>query len=211
MVGVVTIAHSFIGKELIATAEYIVGKMDGIFAVSIDCQMSALEARSIISEAIKKVDQGEGVLILTDLFGGSPSNIAFSFLSREKVEVITGVNLPMILTFWNKSKGMGLMELAKTLQLSGRRSIAVSRNLKEAKSLFGRIPKGGVDGERPLKSPPDSASAVADLFNSESSGSAIRLKAFQVKNPAEEKFNTDKGKTLRGKRVGNSRSLKKDS
>jgi PTS system mannose-specific IIA component len=141
MVGVVIVAHSFIGKELIATAEYVVGKMDGIVAVSIDCKMDALEARKVISEAIKKVDQGEGVLILTDLFGGSPSNIAFSFLNREKVEVITGINLPMILTFWNKRKDMGLMELAKTLQLSGRRNIVVARNLMEAKGVFGRIPK----------------------------------------------------------------------
>ncbi len=78
---------------------------------------------------------------MTDLFGGSPSNIAFSFLNREKVEVITGVNLPMILTFWNKRKDMGLMELAKTLQLSGRRNIVVARNLMEAKGIFGRIPK----------------------------------------------------------------------
>jgi PTS system mannose-specific IIA component len=140
MVGVIIVAHSFIGKELIATAEYVVGKMEGIASVSIDCQMSALEARKIISEAIKKVDQGEGVLILTDLFGGSPSNIAFSFLNREKVEVITGVNLPMILTFWNKRKDMGVMELAKTLQLSGRRNIVVARNLMEAKGVFGRIP-----------------------------------------------------------------------
>lgn len=141
MVGVVIVAHSFIGKELIATAEYVVGKMEDISAVSIDCQMSALEARKIISETIKKVDQGEGVLILTDLFGGSPSNIAFSFLNREKVEVITGVNLPMILTFWNKRKDMGLMELAKTLQLSGRRNIVVARNLMEAKGFFRKIPQ----------------------------------------------------------------------
>ena len=141
MVGVVIVAHSFIGKELIATAEYVVGKMEDIYAVSIDCQMSALEARKIISEAIKKVDQGEGVLILTDLFGGSPSNIAFSFLNREKVEVITGVNFPMILTFWNKRKDMGLMELAKTLQLSGRRNIVVARNLMEVKGVFRKIPQ----------------------------------------------------------------------
>jgi len=140
MVGAVIVAHSFIGKELIATAEYIVGKMEGIASVSIDCQMSALEARKIISEAIKKIDQGEGVLILTDLFGGSPSNIAFSFLNKEKVEVITGVNLPMILTFWNKRKSMDLMELAKSLQLSGRRNIVVAKNLMEAKGVFRGIP-----------------------------------------------------------------------
>jgi len=140
MVGVVIVAHSFIGKELISTAEYVVGKMEGIDAVSIDCQMDALGAREIISEAIRKVDQGDGVLILTDLFGGSPSNIAFSFLNKDKIEVITGVSLPMILTFWNKRRNMGLMELAKSLQLSGRRNIVVAKNLMETRGVFREIP-----------------------------------------------------------------------
>jgi len=138
MVGAVIVAHSLIGKELIATAEYIVGKMDGIVAVSIDCKMYALEARNIILGAIHKVDQGDGVLILTDLFGGSPSNIAFSFLNEDKIEVITGVNLPMILTFWNKRKSSSLMELAKFIYFAGRRSIVITKTLMEAKGAFGR-------------------------------------------------------------------------
>ena len=130
---------------MIATAKYLVGKMDGIAAVSIDFKMNTFEARKIISEAIRKIDQGEGVLILTDLFGGVPSNIAFSFLlDKEKIEVITGVNLPMILTFWNKRENIDLMELAKALQLSGKRNIVVAKSLMETKSDFGRrIPMGG--------------------------------------------------------------------
>ena len=138
MVGAVIIAHSFIGKELIATAEYIVGKIEGITAVSIDFKMNVFEARGTISEAIKQVDQGDGILILTDLFGGSPSNIAFSFLNKEKIEVITGVNLPMILTFWNKRESKSLAELAKLIQLSGIRNIVMARDLTEAKGVFGR-------------------------------------------------------------------------
>jgi len=138
MVGAVIIAHSFIGKELIATAEYIVGKIEGITAVSIDFKMNVFEARKTISEAIKQIDQGNGIFILTDLLGGSPSNIAFSFLNREKVEVITGVNLPMILTFWNKRKGNTLMELAKFIYFAGRRSIVIAKNLMETKGAFGR-------------------------------------------------------------------------
>lgn len=102
MVGAVIVAHCSIGKELIKTAEYIAGEMRGIGAVALDCKMDAVEARKLISNAIKQVDQGNGVIILTDLFGGSPSNMAFSFLNKEKVEVITGVNLPMVLTYWNK-------------------------------------------------------------------------------------------------------------
>jgi len=142
MVGAVIVSHSFIARELIATAEYIVGKMEGIAAISIDFKMNPFEARKIISEAIKQVDQGDGVLILTDLFGGSPANIAFSFLNEEKVEVITGVNLPMILTFWNKREVKSLTDLAKSVQLSGRRNIVMVKDLMGEKDAFGRrIPK----------------------------------------------------------------------
>jgi PTS system mannose-specific IIA component len=144
MVGGVIIAHSFIGKELIATAEYIVGKIKGLTAVSIDCKTNAFEARKAIAAAIKEVDQGDGVLLLTDLFGGSPSNIAFSFLNHEKIEVVSGVNLPMILTFWNKREGRSLEELAKLVHLSGTRNIAIARDLMEGKGAFGkRNLKGG--------------------------------------------------------------------
>jgi PTS system mannose-specific IIA component len=140
VVGAVIIAHSFIGKELIATAEYFVGPMNGIAAVSVNCKMEAFEARQIISEAMKQVDKGDGVLMLTDLFGGSPSNLAFSFLNKEKVEVITGINLPMILTFWNKRESMGLRELAKNVQLSGRRSIVRANDLLDTKGDAGGKP-----------------------------------------------------------------------
>jgi PTS system mannose-specific IIA component len=136
MVGAVIVAHSFIGKELIATAEYFVGPMNGIVAVSINCKMEAFEARQNILETMKRVDQGDGILILTDLFGGSPSNIAFSFLNKEKIEVITGVNLPMILTFCNMREGKHLPELAKLVQLSGIRNIVMARDLMGKKGAF---------------------------------------------------------------------------
>ena len=138
MVGAVIIAHSSIGKELIATAEYLVGKLEGITAVSIDFEKNVFEARNVISQAMKQVDQGDGVLLLTDLFGGSPCNIAFSFLNNEKVEIVTGVNLPMILTFWNKRRDTTLQETAKYVQLSGTRGIARARDLMEARSPSGR-------------------------------------------------------------------------
>jgi mannose PTS system EIIA component len=138
MVGAVIIAHSSIGTQLIATAEYLVGKVEGITALSIDFEKNVFEARKVISQAMKQVDQGDGVLLLTDLFGGSPCNIAFSFLSNEKVEVVTGVNLPMILTFWNKRRDAPLREIAKYVQASGTRGIAKARDLMESKSDFGK-------------------------------------------------------------------------
>ena len=134
MVGAVVIAHSNIGKELIATAEYIVGKIEGITSISIDDETNVFETRKKILEAIRQLNQGDGVLLMTDLFGGSPSNIAFSFLNNEKVEVVTGVNLPMILTFWNKRANNTLQEVAKYVRLSGTRGIARARDLMEAAS-----------------------------------------------------------------------------
>jgi len=144
MVGTVVLTHSFVARELIATAEYLLGKMAGIVAVSLDGKSNAIQARKIISEAIQSVDEGEGVLILTDLFGGSPSNLAFSFLDQAKIEVITGVNLSMVLTFWNYRKGRDLVELSACVKLSGRRNILVARSLKEEGIL---PPRNQTDGK----------------------------------------------------------------
>jgi PTS system mannose-specific IIA component len=131
MVGAVLVTHAFIAREFIATIEYLVGNVDGIVAVSIDANVDVFKARRRIWRAMKEVDQGDGVLIMTDLFGGTPSNIALSFLVNQKVEVITGVNLPMILTFCTRRSGMELRELAKAVQLSGTRSIARAKDLME--------------------------------------------------------------------------------
>jgi len=84
MVGAVLLTYAFIARELIATVEYLVGKVDGIVAVSIDVNVDVFKARTRIWRAMKEVDQGDGVLIMTDLFGGFPSNIAFSFLGKQK-------------------------------------------------------------------------------------------------------------------------------
>ncbi len=148
MVGAIILTHSFVGRELITTAEYLLGKMQGIVAVSLDGRTDAIQTRKIISEAIQSVDEGEGVLILTDLFGGSPSNLAFSFLDQERIEVITGVNLSMVLTFWNYREGRDLVELATCVKLSGRRNILVARCLKEEGVIS---PRNQTDGKLVLK------------------------------------------------------------
>ena len=131
MVGAVLVTHAFIGRELIATVGYLLGNVDGIVAVSIDANVDVFKARTRIWEAMKQVEQGDGVLIMTDLFGGTPSNLALSFLVNPNVEVITGVNLPMILTFCTRRSGVGLRELAKAVLLSGTRSIARAKDLME--------------------------------------------------------------------------------
>jgi len=109
---------------LIAAAKSILGTSEGVIAVSVDPQMDAKEARKRISEAIKTVnDQGDGILILTDLFKGPHVPIALSLVDRKKVEVITGVNLPMILNFLARRRWRTLEELAVSVQAAGNRNI----------------------------------------------------------------------------------------
>ncbi|MDO9528456.1 MAG: PTS fructose transporter subunit IIA [Syntrophales bacterium] len=97
MVGVLIITHGNLGYELIQSAELIKGRMDGVLAISVDPTKGVEELKKEISSSIKKVNKGKGVLILTDLFGGTPSNLSLSFLKEGKLEVISGVNLPMLL------------------------------------------------------------------------------------------------------------------
>ncbi len=98
-------------------AELIVGKLEQFQAVSIDPTEGVEEITEKISEAIRRVDRGKGILILTDMFGGTPSNISLSFLEEWKIEVITGVNLPMLLklsTYEGEKDLVGLAEFIKT-------------------------------------------------------------------------------------------------
>ncbi len=142
MIAAIIVTHALVGKELIAAAEYLVGKIEGIEAISMDSQLNAFETRKTIIRVMEKVDQGEGLLLLTDVSEGSAANIAFSFLVQEKVEVITGVNLPMVLTFWNKREGHTLREVVKAVQLSGLRSINRAKALMEIKSDRGKAIAG---------------------------------------------------------------------
>src|SRR5512138_2451997 len=95
MVGLVVATHGRLAEELLRTAEGIVGPLQQCEAVSVGAGVSMEDARARLAEAVKRVDTGEGTLVLTDMFGGTPANLALTFLD-EKVEVITGVNLPMI-------------------------------------------------------------------------------------------------------------------
>ena len=97
MVGVVVVTHCHLAEELIAAAKLVVGEeLKQFQPVSIDPKEGSEEIREKIIAAIRKVDKGQGVLILTDMYGGTPSNISLSFLEEKKIEVITGVNLPML-------------------------------------------------------------------------------------------------------------------
>lgn len=127
MIGIVVVTHSGLGEALIEAAEMILeGPLGAATAVSVDLSQSAEQMRKKISSGIKTVDQGRGVVILTDMFGGTPSNLSLSFLEEGRIEVLTGVNLPVVIRAAKMRKDKDLSELAASLQTYGRKSISLA-------------------------------------------------------------------------------------
>ena len=126
MIGALVVSHGHLARELVAAAEMIVGEISYIQAVSIGWHDDVNDARKEIEKRITDVDQGSGVLILTDMFGGTPSNIAFSFHEPEKIDVVTGVNLPMIIKIANQKEGDTVETLAKAVRDQGQLSISTA-------------------------------------------------------------------------------------
>ncbi len=133
MVGVVVVSHGDFAKGLIETAEQIVGALDKVSWVSIKDRCNVDDIRKAIDKAIKKVNTGYGVLLLTDMFGGTPSNLSLTFLEKGKVEVLTGVNLPILLKLASIREGKSLEEIANLLKDHGRRSISLASEVLEGK------------------------------------------------------------------------------
>jgi PTS system mannose-specific IIA component len=134
MVGVVIVTHCNLGKELISATEMVVGEeLKRFQSVSIDPKEDSEEIRRKIIEAIRKVDQGNGVLILTDMYGGTPSNISLSFLQEKKIEVITGVNLPMLLKLATYKDEKDIEELAVFITNYGQKNINLASEVLKKK------------------------------------------------------------------------------
>lgn len=131
MIGVVLVTHGNLGKELLSTATFIVGDIPATTSLSITGTESADEIRERMSSAIMSVDgDNDGVIVLTDMFGGTPANVALSFLDERRVEVITGVNLPMILKLSSaRSANRTLFETAQDLSITGQRNIIFASDL----------------------------------------------------------------------------------
>jgi len=125
MIGAVVVSHGILATGLIQAAEIIVGKIENVAAVNMSPSMSMEEIHDAVEEAVRSVDQGNGVLLLTDMFGGTPSNISLSFLGTHPVEVLTGVNLPMMVKFPYARQNMTLPELVHHLQDCGQRNITI--------------------------------------------------------------------------------------
>jgi PTS system mannose-specific IIA component len=126
MIGALVVTHGHLGQELVAAAEMIVGEISHIRAVSIGWHDDVNDAHNDIEKRIAEVENGKGVLILTDMFGGTPSNIALSFHDPGKVDVVTGVNLPMIIKIASQKEGDTLDSLARIVRDQGRSSIAMA-------------------------------------------------------------------------------------
>ncbi|MGD0624698.1 MAG: PTS sugar transporter subunit IIA [Thermodesulfobacteriota bacterium] len=133
MVGVVLVSHPNLGDEFIRSAELICGKLPSLVTVSIDTRKGVEELRKGIAEAIKSVDGGEGVLILTDMFGGTPSNMSLAFLREGQVEVLSGLNLPMLIKISTCREGRTLKELAKMVKEAGQRNINLASEILQKK------------------------------------------------------------------------------
>src|SRR5687768_13415218 len=129
MIGVVVVTHGQLATELVNAAETIVGDLPTFTAVSIGWHEDVQDARDEIAAAIGRVQGPEGVLIATDMFGGTPANLGITFLELNKVEVITGVNLPMLIKAANLREERNLTEVARSLREHGKNAIWVASDL----------------------------------------------------------------------------------
>ena len=128
-IGVVIVTHYRLGDEFLQALRLIVPDAPDFRAVSIEPTQSVDEMRSQISAALDDADKGDGVLVLTDMFGGTPSNISLSFLDEHQVEVVTGLNLPMLIKLATLRETKSLEDLAAFIKQYGQRNISVASEL----------------------------------------------------------------------------------
>lgn len=134
MIGLVLVTHGRLAEEFAAALVHIVGPQDQIAAVSIGPEDDMELRREDVREKIEQVDEGDGVILLTDMFGGTPSNLAMSFLEKPNTEVIAGINLPMLIKLASVRDGMTLPDAAAAAMESGRKYISVASSLLTARS-----------------------------------------------------------------------------
>lgn len=129
MIGVVVVTHGQLAAELVSAAETIVGELSQMKAVSIGWHEDVQDARQEIAAAVDAVTGPEGVLIMTDMFGGTPANLGISFLEPGRVEVVTGVNLPMLIKLAGLREAATLLDAARQIREHGRTAIWVASDL----------------------------------------------------------------------------------
>jgi len=129
MIGIVIVTHGKLAEALLSVTEHVVGKQEKIAAIGIEPEEDAERAREHILQAIKNVDSGGGVVLLTDMFGGTPSNLAISVMKETDVEVIAGVNLPMMIKLASVRNKVPLADAVNQAQDAARKYINVAGNL----------------------------------------------------------------------------------
>jgi PTS system mannose-specific IIA component len=130
MIGVLLVTHGKLAEELRAAARTIQPEFSRIVAVALDWNQTGEDARERIAQGLAEADTGEGAVILTDMFGGTPTNLTLSFLKKDRVEIVTGVNLPMVLKCAAlQASGKSLTEVAHLARDRGQRSISVASDL----------------------------------------------------------------------------------
>jgi PTS system mannose-specific IIA component len=126
MIGMILVTHGRLAEEFVNAMEHVVGEQADVATVCIGPNDDMEARRKEIAKAIKKVDTGSGAVILTDLFGGTPSNLAISLLKRDKTEVIAGINLPMLIRLAGARKTMGLTAAVAAARDAGRNYITIA-------------------------------------------------------------------------------------
>ena len=126
MIGMILVTHGRLADHFIDAMEHVVGKQEGVATICIGPNDDMEQRRADIADAIRTVDQGQGAIILTDLFGGTPSNLAISLLDPGRVEVIAGINLPMLIRLAGARKSMNVVDAVNAAQTAGRNYITVA-------------------------------------------------------------------------------------
>jgi mannose PTS system EIIA component len=129
MIGMVLVTHGRLAVEFIAALEHVVGPQSQIEAVCIGPEDDMEQRRQDILNSVRSVDTSEGVVLLTDMFGGTPSNLGMTFLEIDRLEVITGVNLPMLIKLASLRRSSDLLAVAKEMRDHGRSAIWVASDL----------------------------------------------------------------------------------
>ena len=129
MIGLVLVTHGRLAAEFISAMEHIVGPQPGVEAICIGPEDDMEARRAEIADAAARVEEGKGVILLTDMFGGTPSNLAISLMGRKNVEVIAGINLPMLIRLASVRKDMGVAAAVEAAQEAGRKYISVASKI----------------------------------------------------------------------------------
>ena len=126
MIGMILVTHGHLAEHFVDAMEHVVGPQQAVATICIGPSDDMERRRKDIADAIKKVDDGDGVIVLTDRFGGTPSNLAISLLDRGHVEVIAGINLPMLIRLAGARKAMNVVEAVAAARTAGRNYITVA-------------------------------------------------------------------------------------